>query len=139
MRQRKTTRQPVTELGEYIEKAGYATQREFAERVDIMPSTMSLIANKKVLPIRQQMALICTLLNISPLQVWEAYELDLLASLNDARGAKRRARLRRWRIEANLGRELFRALKEELKRQGKTWQIWIMEKAMEEVEKCQQS
>lgn len=138
MRQRKIGK-PLTELGEYIEKAGYGTQAEFAERAGIMPSTMSLIANKRVLPIRQHMALICTLLDISPLQVWEAYELDLLGSLKQTRGAKRRARLKRWRIECNLGRELFRALKKELKRQGKTWQLWIMEKAMEEIEKCQQS
>lgn len=139
MRNRKVASKPITELGEYIARAGYETQKDFAERAGMDAPTLSLIAHKKVLPIRPMMALICSLLNIEPLQVWEAYELDLLGGYNPRGRTKRRSTLKRWRIEANLGRELYRLLKAELKKQGVTWQCWIMKKAIEEVQKCQQS
>lgn len=135
MRLRKQTNRPITELGEYIERAGYATQKDFAERAGMDAPTLSLIAHKKVLPIRPMMALICSLLNIEPLQVWEAYELDLLGGYNPARRGRTRNRIKRWRIEANLGRELYRRLKAELKKQGVSWQAWIMLKAVEELQK----
>lgn len=128
--------QPTTELGEYIQKAGYETNKAFAERIGIEAPMLSMISNKRVLPIRPTMALICEVLGISPLQVWERYELDLLGSYTRRTG---RQRIRRWRVEANLGRELYKRLREELKRQGITWQSWILMKAMEEVERCQRS
>lgn len=133
MRNRKLTRQPISELGEYIQKAGYDTNREFAARIGIEPPVLSLISTKRVLPVRPMMALICDLLHISPLQVWERYELDLLSHYNRSCGAKGRNRVRRWRVEANIGRELYKALKAKLKEKGVTMTTWIIAKAMEEL------
>ena len=133
MRIRKVERKPITELTEYIRKGGYETNREFAERIGIEPPTLSMIANKKVLPIRPMLALMCDLLHIEPLQVWERYELDLLSHYNRFYGGKGRQRIKRWRVEADLGRELYRALKTKLKTQGITMTTWIITKAMEEL------
>lgn len=139
MRNRKVANRPITHLGEYIERAGYETQKEFATKAGIEASMLSMIAQKRVLPIRPMLALICDLLHIEPLNVWEAYELDLLGRYNPSPARKGRSRLKRWRIEANIGKELYKRLKAELKKQGMTVVTWVIIKATEELQKCQQS
>jgi transcriptional regulator with XRE-family HTH domain len=133
MRVRKVERKPITELTEYIRKGGYDTNKAFAARLGIEAPTLSMITTKKVLPIRPMMALICDLLHIEPLQVWERYELDLLGNYNRPYGTKGRSRVRRWRVEANIGRELYKALKQKLKEKGVSVTTWIITKAMEEL------
>lgn len=130
--------QKVSKLGKYIRRAGYEHDYEFAAAIDQPPSTLSLIANKRVLPTRVTLALICELLQITPLAVYDEFELDLLGGLKPVAKRTRRRTIKRWRVEANIGKELFKRLKKALAKKGLTVTAWIIQKAVAEVMECEQ-
>ena len=123
---------PPTRLSEHIRKAGFETNKDFAKEIDLPAPVLSDISNKKILPTVPLLRLICTTLGVYPLDIYSAEELDLKNCVKPIRG-KRNRRLRRWRVECNVGKELHARLMRVLDRKGYTFQAWMMEKIVEEL------
>lgn len=115
-----------TELGEYIKKAEYKSNELFAQEVGVTAPMLSYIARKRLLPTVEIMARICRLLGITPLDLYEREELDLLGALKERRSGRRRKRKRRdCRIDVQLKPDDYKALKRALEAEGQTIAGWL--------------
>lgn len=125
---------PPTRLTEQIRKAGYETNKDFANEIEIPAPVLSDISNKRILPTVPLLRLICTKLNCYPLDIYSAEELDLKGCIKKIKGRRSR-RIRRWRVECNIGKEMHKRLVKVLEKKGYTFQAWMMEKIVEELKK----
>lgn len=125
MRNRTIAQHQQTELGEYVRRAGYETDRAFAEALSVDRPILSKIAHKTILPTVPMLKRICELLDITPLDIYEAAEIDLKNALKAVVSGRKRKREKRWRIEANIGRKNYNALKRALDAKGLTATEWV--------------
>lgn len=123
---------PPTRLSERIRKAGYETNKDFAKAIELPAPVLSDISNKRILPTVPLLRLICTTLGCYPLDIYSSEELDLKNCVKQIKGRRAR-RLKRYRVECNVGKELHRQLMQTLEKKGYTFQSWMMEKIMEEL------
>lgn len=125
---------PPTRLTERIRKAGFETNKDFAKAIELPTPVLSDISNKRILPTVPLLRLICTTLKCLPLDIYSAEELNLKGCI---KYDKRTRRVRRYRVECNVGKELHKRLMQTLEKKGYTFQSWMMEKIMEELKKEQ--
>lgn len=117
----------ITELSEYIRRAGFETDKAFAECMGLSRAVISDVGRKKILPTVPMMRAICQRLGFHPLDIWRREELDLINALKEPK--KRSRRIRRYRIEVNLGRAMHDRVKRICEAQGITVQMWLIKEA----------